>query len=256
MIPIIGCKRLRVERRRVFGRTRRPPGLRAWPPLGTRETASRAPDCAAFLRRTIPISASPEAESRVQSVLLDAVSMAPESAFLESVTPAIQAVAALVAGAPAGRGSIRNEREPPERSDADVGNEDVGASIEHRWSRGTHHAVDLPRRLEAIGGANAFGRQRGQVSAMRFPRFERRHDRQSRRAPRSFAGRRRRQTPQGNRMVVRFSPRTNRSRSPTFHNCVRCDVPASSIGGQSSAPTGSAPNFARNGSCSHASSTT
>ena len=28
---------------------------RAWPPRGTRETASRSPDCAASLRRTIPI---------------------------------------------------------------------------------------------------------------------------------------------------------------------------------------------------------
>ena len=49
---------------------------RAWPPLGTRETTSHSPDCAASLRRTIPISALPEAESCVQSVLLDAVSMA------------------------------------------------------------------------------------------------------------------------------------------------------------------------------------
>src|SRR5215204_4682125 len=88
---------------------RRPPRLRSSPPLGTRETASRAPDCAASLKRTIPISASPEAESRVQSVLLDAVSMAPESAFLESVTPAIEAAATLRAGALAECRSIRKE---------------------------------------------------------------------------------------------------------------------------------------------------
>ena len=46
----------------------------------------------------------------MQSVLLDAVSMAPESAFLESVTPAIEAAATLRAGALAECRSIRKER--------------------------------------------------------------------------------------------------------------------------------------------------
>ena len=56
-------------------------GLRGLPPtparcrhpLGTRETASRSPDCAAALRRVTPISLYC-AESRVQPVSLDAVS--------------------------------------------------------------------------------------------------------------------------------------------------------------------------------------
>jgi len=43
----------------------------------------RSPHCAPFLRRTIPISAFLEAESRVNASRLDAVSMAPESAALE-----------------------------------------------------------------------------------------------------------------------------------------------------------------------------
>ena len=60
------------------------------------ETASRSPDCAPSLRRTIPISALPEAESRVQSVSLDAVSMATESASSSRSRPAIQAGVARV----------------------------------------------------------------------------------------------------------------------------------------------------------------
>jgi hypothetical protein len=48
---------------------------RAWSPRETRETASPLPDCAPFLRRTIPISAFMRAESCVQSVALDADSM-------------------------------------------------------------------------------------------------------------------------------------------------------------------------------------
>jgi hypothetical protein len=45
----------------------------------------------------------------VQSVSLDVVSAETESAFLESITPANPAGAVLRAGAPAERGSIRNE---------------------------------------------------------------------------------------------------------------------------------------------------
>jgi hypothetical protein len=43
-------------------------------PLATRETASLSPDCSASLRRAIPICEC-GAESRVQSVSLDAVSV-------------------------------------------------------------------------------------------------------------------------------------------------------------------------------------
>ena len=55
--------------------------------LGPRETASRAPDCAASLRRAIPTCVKARAESRVQSGALDAVSMAPEPRALKSATP-------------------------------------------------------------------------------------------------------------------------------------------------------------------------
>ena len=79
---------------------------RACPPRGTRETASRSPDCAPSLRRVIPISALPEAESRVQSVLLDAVSMATESASLESVTHGNPSGARVVASVRAGADAL------------------------------------------------------------------------------------------------------------------------------------------------------
>ncbi len=78
----VGGRARAVEQRRAHL------NCRSWPPLETRETTSRSPNCAPSLKRTIPISALPEAESRVQSVSLDAVSTETESAFLESITPA------------------------------------------------------------------------------------------------------------------------------------------------------------------------
>jgi hypothetical protein len=101
------------------------------------ETASRSPDCAASLRRTIPISVTARAESCVQCGSLDAVSMvrlhkgyggrlSPRSSSRSR--PAIQPGSSPVpaslppasqshpsrAGALAGRRSIRRERERAE----------------------------------------------------------------------------------------------------------------------------------------------
>ncbi len=59
-----------------------------WRTLGTRETASRSPDCAASQRRAIPIRISCP-ESRVQSGSLDAVSR-PWTASLKSARPTIR----------------------------------------------------------------------------------------------------------------------------------------------------------------------
>jgi hypothetical protein len=56
-------------------------------PLGTRETASRAPGLRGFAATRGSVHRNTAAEPRVQSVALDAVSMATESAFLASITP-------------------------------------------------------------------------------------------------------------------------------------------------------------------------
>ena len=134
--------------------------------LGRRETASRAPDCAASPRRAIPIGVKARAESRVQSVALDAVSMAPGSAVLKSAHARQSTV-----GAPRRR-ACRTPLDPERARAAGAepppivrrGNQQrrrrsefysATSMVAPKASRPT---VDLPRRLERMEEPTSFGR--------------------------------------------------------------------------------------------------
>ena len=102
---------------------------------------------------------------------LDAVSMATESAFLESVTPANPGGHGAARRRAAGRGSIRNESRAAgsrdHRASTRAGyQQGPGELVTHRQPRSSRRnaekyaSVDLPRRLERMEERTAFGQQR------------------------------------------------------------------------------------------------